>query len=301
LFSTNFEHRKSFLKQYLYNKKTMNKVWLITGCSTGFGRELSKAVIANGDKVAVTARKVADVNDIVAGNEANAIALTLDVTKQAEIDAAAKVTVDKFGRIDVLVNNAGIGYFGAVEESEEEQVRRMFDINVFGLGNMTKAVLPTMRSQKSGHVVNVSSIGGLRSFPAVGYYNATKYAVDGLSEALAKEVAPLGIKVTIICPSGFRTDWAGRSADNSNIVIADYATTAEANKNNIRGISGNQPGDPVKAALAIIKVTETENPPLRLLLGEAAYNGAKLKLEELRNDFETWKDTSIGADFPKGE
>jgi NAD(P)-dependent dehydrogenase (short-subunit alcohol dehydrogenase family) len=277
----------------------MSKVWLITGCSTGFGRELSKAVIANGDKVAVTARKIDDVKDIVEGNDTNAISLTLDVTKQADIDAAVKATIDKFGRIDVLVNNAGIGYFGAVEESEDEQVRRMFDINVFGLGNMIKAVLPTMRAQKSGHVVNISSIGGLRSFPAVGYYNATKYAVDGLSEALAKEVAPLGIKVTIICPSGFRTDWAGRSADNSSIVIDDYATTAEANKNNIRGISGNQPGDPVKAALAIIKAVETENPPLRLLLGEAAYKGANMKLEELKNDFETWKDTSIGADFPK--
>jgi NAD(P)-dependent dehydrogenase (short-subunit alcohol dehydrogenase family) len=277
----------------------MSKVWLITGCSTGFGRALSKAVIAKGDKVAVTARKVEDVKDIVEGNETNAIALTLDVTKQADIDAAVKATLQKFGRIDVLVNNAGIGYFGAVEESEDEQVRRMFDINVFGLGNMTKAVLPTMRAQKSGHVVNISSIGGLRSFPAVGYYNATKYAVDGLSEALAKEVAPLGIKVTIICPSGFRTDWAGRSADNSSIEIEDYATTAALNKDTIRSYSGNQPGDPAKAALAIVKAVESENPPLRLLLGEAAYKGAKAKLLELEKDFEEWKDTSIGADFPK--
>ena len=277
----------------------MSKVWLITGCSTGFGRHLSKAVIANGDKVVVTARKIDDVKDIVEGNEANAIAITLDVTKQADIDTSVKATIEKFGRIDVLVNNAGIGYFGAVEESEDEQVRRMFDINVFGLGNMTKAVLPTMRAQKNGHVINISSIGGLRSFPAVGYYNATKYAVDGLSEALAKEVAHLGIKVTIICPSGFRTDWAGRSADNSKIVIEDYATSAGKNKSDIRGYSGNQPGDPVRAALAIIKAAETKNPPLRLLLGEAAYKGANMKLEELKKDFETWKDTSIGADFPK--
>lgn len=277
----------------------MSKVWLITGCSTGFGRELSKAVIAKGDKVAVTARKIDDIKDIVEGNEANVIPLTLDVTKQTEIDVAVKATLEKFGRIDVLVNNAGIGYFGAVEESEDEQVRRMFDINVFGLGSMTKAVLPTMRAQKSGHVVNISSIGGLRSFPAVGYYNASKYAVDGLSEALAKEVSHLGIKVTIICPSGFRTDWAGRSADNSSIVIDDYATSAGKNKSDIRGYSGNQPGDPARAALAIIKAVETENPPLRLLLGEAAYKGANIKLEELKNDFETWKDISIGADFPK--
>jgi NAD(P)-dependent dehydrogenase (short-subunit alcohol dehydrogenase family) len=277
----------------------MSKVWLITGCSTGFGRELSKAVIANGDKVAVTARKIDDVKDIVEGKNGNAISLTLDVTKPAEIAAAVKATVEKFGRIDVLVNNAGIGYFGAVEESEDEQVRRMFDINVFGLGNMTQAVLPIMRAQKAGHILNISSIGGLRSFPAVGYYNATKYAVDGLSEALAKEVAPLGIKVTIVCPSGFRTDWAGRSADNSNIVINDYATTAEVNKNNIRSVSGNQPGDPVRAALAMIKVVETENPPLRLLLGAAALKGARLKLEELKKDFDAWEETSVGADFPK--
>jgi NAD(P)-dependent dehydrogenase (short-subunit alcohol dehydrogenase family) len=277
----------------------MSKVWLITGCSTGFGRELSKAVIANGDKVAVTARKIDDVKDIVEGNEANAISLTLDVTKQAEIAAAVKATVEKFGRIDVLVNNAGIGYFGAVEESEDEQVRRMFEINVFGLGNMTQAVLPIMRAQKTGHILNISSIGGLRSFPAVGYYNATKYAVDGLSEALAKEVTPLGIKVTIICPSGFRTDWAGRSADNSHIVIDDYATTAGQNKSDIRGYSGNQPGDPVRAALAMIKVVETENPPLRLLLGAAALKGARLKLEELKKDFDAWEETSVGADFPK--
>ncbi len=277
----------------------MSEVWLITGCSTGFGRELSKAVIKNGGKVAVTARKIDDVKDIVEGNEANAISLTLDVTKPAEIAAAVNATVEKFGRIDVLVNNAGIGYFGAVEESEDEQVRRMFDINVFGLGNMTQAVLPIMRAQKAGHILNISSIGGLRSFPALGFYNATKYAVDGLSEALAKEVAPLGIKVTLICPSGFRTDWAGRSADNSKIVIDDYATTAGQNKSDIRGYSGNQPGDPVRAAMAMIKVVESENPPLRLLLGAAALKGARVKLDELKKDFDAWEETTVGADFPK--
>jgi short-subunit dehydrogenase len=201
----------------------------------------------------------------------------------------------------VLVNNAGIGYFGAVEESEDEQVRRMFDINFFGLAQMTQAVLPIMRAQKSGHIINISSIGGLRSFPSVGFYNATKYAVDGLSEALAKETAPLGIKVTIVCPSGFRTDWAGRSADNSAIVIEDYATTAEKNKNDIRGNSGLQPGDPKRAALAIIKVVESENPPLRLLLGANAFKGAKLKIEELHKDFDAWEAVSVGADFPKEE
>jgi NAD(P)-dependent dehydrogenase (short-subunit alcohol dehydrogenase family) len=175
----------------------------------------------------------------------------------------------------------------------------MFEINFFGLAKMIQEVLPVMRQQRSGHILNISSIGGLRSFPAVGFYNATKYAVDGLSEALAKETAPLGIKVTIIAPSGFRTDWAGRSAEDSHIKIADYADTAGKNTGDIRAISGNQPGDPVRAAKAIIKVVEAEHPPMRLLLGAAALKGGRLKLEELRHDFDTWEATTIGADFPK--
>ena len=281
-------------------KNIMSKVWLITGCSTGFGRELAKAVLSAGNKAIVTARKTDDIKDIVEGNEDNAIAVQLDVTKPAEIASAVKAAIEKFGRIDVLVNNAGIGYFGAIEESEDDAVRKMFEINVFGLAKMTQEVLPIMRSQKSGHVINISSIGGLRSFPAVGFYNATKYAVDGLSEALAKETAHLGIKVTIIAPSGFRTDWAGRSAEDSPIKIEDYNDTAGQNKASIRGYSGNQPGDPVKAALAIIKVVESANPPLRLLLGEAALKGARVKLEELKTDFDAWQETTVGADFAKG-
>jgi short-subunit dehydrogenase len=204
-----------------------------------------------------------------------------------------------FGQIDVLVNNAGIGYFGAIEESEEVEVRKMFEINVFGLAKMTQEVLPHMRKQRSGHILNVASIAGLRSFPGVGFYNATKYAVDGFSEALAKEVGILGIKVTIVAPSGFRTDWAGRSANESSIIIADYADTAEKNKKTIRGISGNQAGDPVRAVKAMIQVVESETPPMRLLLGAAALRGAREKLEELKNDFDTWASVTEGADFPK--
>jgi NAD(P)-dependent dehydrogenase (short-subunit alcohol dehydrogenase family) len=278
----------------------MSKVWLITGCSTGFGRELAKEVLSSGYKAAVTARNPDDIKDIVAEYPDTAIALKLDVTNSADIAAAVQQVKEKFGNIDVLVNNAGIGYFGAVEESEEQEVRRMFEINFFGLANMIKAVLPVMRAQRSGHIVNVASIGGLVGFPAVGFYNATKFAVDGLSEALAKETAPLGIKVTVIAPSGFRTDWAGRSANNSKIVIDDYKTTAEANKNNIRGYSGKQPGDPVRAAKAIVKAVEAEHPPLRLLLGVAALKGARNKLEELKKDFDTWEETTTGADFPAG-
>ncbi|MBC7425911.1 MAG: SDR family NAD(P)-dependent oxidoreductase [Bacteroidia bacterium] len=277
----------------------MEKVWLITGCSTGFGSELSKYILEKGGKVGVGSRNTDDVKDIVSGHEVNAIALKLDVTKQDEIADSVAKTIEKFGRIDVLVNNAGIGYFGAIEESEDDEVRRMFEINVFGLGNMTKAVLPQMRSQKSGHILNVASIGGLVGFPGVGYYNATKFAVDGFSEALSREVAQLGIKVTIIAPSGFRTDWAGRSANNSKIEIDDYKNSAGMNKNNIRNNSGKQAGDPVRAATAIYKAVESEHPPLRLLLGAAALAGARLKLDALKKDFDEWAETSIGADFPK--
>jgi NAD(P)-dependent dehydrogenase (short-subunit alcohol dehydrogenase family) len=276
----------------------MSKVWLITGCSTGFGRELAKSALEAGHKVVVTARNPDDIKDIADAYPGTSIAVKLDVTKIAEIKSAVQQTIEKFGRIDVLVNNAGIGYFGAIEESEEDEVRRMFEINFFGLANMTKEVLPIMRKQRSGHVVNIASIGGLVGYPAVGFYNATKFAVDGFSESLSKETAPLGIKVTVIAPSGFRTDWAGRSANSSKTVIEDYASTAGQNKNNIRGYSGNQPGDPLRAAKAIIKAVESENPPLRLLLGAAALKNARIKLNELKKDFDAWEETSAGADFP---
>ena len=275
----------------------MKKVWLITGCSTGFGRELAKYVLELGYPAVITARNTADVKDIILGFEENALLLELDVTKPAQIKEAIAKTKERFGRIDVLVNNAGIGYFAAIEESEDDAVRKMFEINFFGLTKMIQEVLPVMRSQKSGHIINIASIGGLVGFPAVGFYNATKFAVDGLSESLSKETAPLGIKVTIVAPSGFRTDWAGRSANNSSIVIEDYATTAGANKNDIRGYSGNQPGDPVRAAKAIVKAVESSTPPLRLLLGRAALKGARNKLEILKKDYDAWEETTVGADF----
>ncbi len=277
----------------------MSKVWFITGCSTGFGRELSKQVLKLGHRVAVTSRNTDDVKDIVSEYPDTAIAIKLDVTRPAEIKTAVEKAMNTFKRIDVLVNNAGIGYFGAIEESEEDEVRRMFEINFFGLANTTKEILPVMRKQRSGHIVNISSIGGLVAFPAVGFYNASKFAVTGYSEALAKETQHLGIKVTVVAPSGFRTDWAGRSANNSKIVIADYAITAGANKDTIRGYSGNQPGDPVKAAEAIIKAVESDNPPLRLLLGVGALKGARNKIAELQKDYDAWEATTIGADFPK--
>ena len=277
----------------------MKKVWLITGCSTGFGRSLALAVLTKGDFVAVGARNTNDIQDIIQQFPETALPLKLDVTKIEEINQAVEQTIQRFQKIDVLVNNAGVGYFGAVEESEDAAIRNMFDINVFGLGDMIKAVLPQMRKQGSGHILNIASIGGLRSYPGVGYYNATKYAVDGLSEALYKEVSPLGIKVTIIAPSGFRTDWAGRSANDTKVHIEDYNATARKNMGDIRLSSGNQPGDPDRAAQAMIQVVESENPPLRLLLGAGALRGAKLKLEELKNDFENWATLTEWTDNPK--
>jgi NAD(P)-dependent dehydrogenase (short-subunit alcohol dehydrogenase family) len=248
----------------------------------------------------VTARDPESVRDLAAAYGSRAVVQQLDVTDRAEVDAAVQAADEAFGGVDVLVNNAGVGYFGAVEESDMAAVRRMFEINLFGLAEMTRAVLPGMRRRRRGHVVNISSIGGLRAFPAVGFYNATKFAVVGLSEALAQEVAPLGIRVTIVEPSGFRTDWAGRSADEAAEEIPDYAETAGANRRNIRNASGRQPGDPVRAAQAILAAVESPAPPLHLLLGKAALRGARLKLDQLRADFDAWEATTVGADFPDG-
>lgn len=277
----------------------MSKVWFITGCSTGFGRNLAQEALEKGHKVAVTARKITDVKDLADKYPDTAHAITLDVTQPAQVAAAVKEAVDKFGRIDVLVNNAGIGYFGAIEESEEEEVRRMFEINFFGLAAVTKEVLPVLRKQRSGHIINISSVGGSVAFPGIGFYNASKFAVTGYSEALAKELAPLGIHVTVIAPSGFRTDWAGRSANDTKVKIEDYSATAHTNQGTIRGYSGNQPGDPVRAAQAIIKVTETANPPVRLFLGAGALKGIRNKLDELKTDIDAWEETTVWADNPK--
>ncbi len=279
----------------------MGKVYFITGCSTGFGRNLALEALQQGNQVAVTSRNTDDVKDIVAQFPDNAVAIKLDVTNQQLVIAAVKQAHKRFGRIDVLVNNAGIGYFGAIEESEETEYRRMFEINFFGLAAVTNAVLPIMRAQRKGHIINISSIGGMVAFPGVGFYNATKFAVTGYSEALAKETAPLGIKVTVVAPSGFRTDWAGRSANNTKTVIDDYAATAHTNQNNIRGYSGNQPGDPVRAAKAIIKAVESDTPPVRLLLGAGALKGARNKIAEMQQDIDTWEETTVWADHPKDE
>lgn len=277
--------------------KNEKPVWFITGCSTGFGRELASHVLKLGYRTVVTARHPKDVEDLICLGDA--LVLELDVTDHVQAETAIKAAEAHFGYIDVLVNNAGIGYFAAVEESEESQVRKMFDINVFGLSRMIHLALPNMRKRRSGFIVNISSIGGLTSFPALGYYNATKFAVEGLSEALWQEVEPLGIKVMLVEPSGFRTDWAGRSANESPHQIEDYARTAGLVRKHLRAISGKQSGDPLRAVESIVEAVESPNPPHRLLLGNDAFDGAIKKLDELRKEFFAWEGVSRGADFPK--
>ncbi|MEK1890688.1 MAG: oxidoreductase [Phyllobacterium sp.] len=278
---------------------TSKPVWFITGCSTGFGRELARHTLELGYPTVVTARNPAQVEDLARDHKDNALVLKLDVTKAEDIASAVKAAHEHFGRIDVLVNNAGIGYFGSLEESDMDEVRKMFDINVWGLANMTRAVLPILRKQRSGTIVNISSQGGLIANVAVSFYAATKFSVEALSESLSKEVAPLGIKVLIVEPSGFRTDWAGRSANEVPETMEDYRSTAGARLDMLRNFSGNQPGDPVRAAKAIVQAVEAENPPLRLLLGKEALENARKKIGELQRDFEAWAEVTVGADAPK--
>jgi NAD(P)-dependent dehydrogenase (short-subunit alcohol dehydrogenase family) len=275
-----------------------NPVWLITGCSSGFGRELAKLVLARGWRAVVTARDPSKVADIAAGHEAQALVMALDVTRRAQIDKVVAAAKQRFGRIDALVNNAGYGYLAAIEEGEDEAVRALFEANVFGLIDLTKAVLPIMREQRGGSIINFSSIGGLTSQAATGYYHATKYAVEGFSESLAAEVRPLGIDVLIVEPSAFRTNWAGPSIKQSATRIDAYAATAGERRKLVQSRSGHQPGDPVRGAQAIIDAVLSDAPPLRLLLGKAALNLARKKLDFMRHDFDTWESTTLGADFP---
>ena len=257
-------------------------------------------LLARGSRVVATTRDPETLDALRESSRAGeALILKRDVTNPAEIAFAVAAAQARFGGIDVLVNNAGIGYFAAVEEGEDAEIRRMFDVNLFGMGAMIRAVLPDMRRRRSGFIVNMSSIGGLSSYPAIGWYNASKFAVEGLSEALWQEVEPLGIRVMLVEPSGFRTDWAGRSAHESRQHIADYASTAGKARLGVRAMSGHQDGDPVRAVAAIIKAVEGANSPHHLLLGNGAYDGAIAKLSALRGDFEAWEAVSRGADFPR--
>ena len=278
-----------------------NPVWFITGCSTGFGRELAQLVLKRGWRVIVTARDVERVQDLTRGYEDRALALPLDVTRNDDIAAAVKAAEERFGAIDVLVNNAGYGYQASIEEGDDAEIRAQFETNVFGLAAMTRAVLPGMRARRHGHIVNISSQAGFIGYPGSGYYAATKHAVEGLSDALAKEVAPLGIKVTCVEPGPFRTDWAGRSLQQRRPTISDYQGTVGARLETTANYSGKQPGDPARAAQAIIKAVEAQDPPKHLVLGAIALDGIRQKLRETLAEIEDWAETSRGADYPDGE
>jgi NAD(P)-dependent dehydrogenase (short-subunit alcohol dehydrogenase family) len=274
-------------------------VWFITGCSSGFGRALAERVLLHGHRCVVTARHAGQIADIATAHPKAALALALDVTDERQRRDAIARAEDAFGRIDVLVNNAGHGYSAAIEEGDESDIRAMFDTNFFGLAAMTRSVLPGMRARARGHIINISSIGGLVANPASGYYCATKFAVEGLSEALAKEVAPLGIRVTIIEPGPFRTDFQGRSMRPVKHPIDAYAGTAGARRAQLRESSGKQAGDPVRAADAIINVVESADPPLHLVLGRIGVGRVREKLRGLLQSVDASEATSIGADFPE--
>ncbi len=278
--------------------QTSTPVWLITGCSTGFGRELAKLVLARGWHAVVTARDAARVADLAAGAEDRTLALPLDVTKPEHVAAAVAGAEARFGRVDVLVNNAGYGYQASVEEGEEEEIRAQFDANVFGLFALTRAVLPVMRAQRSGHIINITSVAGLIGFPGSGYYAATKHAVEGWSDALAAEVGPLGLRVTCVEPGPFRTDWAGRSLVQTPSRIADYAETAGARMKTTAEISGTQAGDPVRAAEAMIRLTESASPPRHLVLGAFGFEAVTERLRARLTEIEASEAVSRGADFP---
>ncbi|MDP9811722.1 NAD(P)-dependent dehydrogenase (short-subunit alcohol dehydrogenase family) [Rhizobium tibeticum] len=274
-------------------------VWLITGCSTGFGRELAKLTIARGWPTVVTARDKARVADLASANEANALALDLDVTNRSEVKAAVAAAEQRFGRVDVLVNNAGYGYQSTVEEAQEQEIRDQFEANVFGLFSMTRAVLPGMRQRRHGHIINITSVAGFIGFPGSGFYAASKHAVEGFSDSLYAEGRPLGIKVTCVAPGPFRTDWAGRSLRQTKSRISDYTETAASRMRQTSEYSGKQAGDPVRAGEAMIRITQVANPPRHLVLGEIGYSNVTNKLRERLAQIEEWRETSLGADFPK--
>jgi NAD(P)-dependent dehydrogenase (short-subunit alcohol dehydrogenase family) len=273
-------------------------VWFISGCSTGFGRELAKLVLARGWRAVVTARDAGRVADLAEGAEDRALAVSLDVTDQAQIDDAVAQAQAKFGRIDVLVNNAGYGYQASIEEGEDSEIRAQFDANVFGLFALTRAVLPIMRGQKSGHVINITSVAGLVGFPGSGYYAASKHAVEGFSDALLAEVKPLGINVSCVEPGPFRTDWAGRSLKQTPVAIADYAETAGKRLDSTREVSGTQAGDPVRAGEAMIALADDTNPRRHLVLGRWGYDAVAEKMAARLKEIEAHKADSLGADFP---
>jgi NAD(P)-dependent dehydrogenase (short-subunit alcohol dehydrogenase family) len=272
------------------------RVWFVTGASRGFGRALSEAVLERGERLIVTARRQEFIDEFHERHP-EALALRLDVTDRASAEAAVAEGIERFGGLDVVVNNAGYGHFGAVEELTDEELREQFEVNLFGVVNITRAVLPQLRAQRSGHLVQMSSLNGLEGMVGAGYYCASKFAIEGLSETLAAEVAHLGIKVTIVEPGPHRTEFASRESARIAEPIDDYAETVGAARDAFAEMDGSQPGDPGRAALAIIAAVDAENPPLRLPLGEMALANIRAKLEGQLEELEAWRELSSSTDL----
>jgi NAD(P)-dependent dehydrogenase (short-subunit alcohol dehydrogenase family) len=281
---------------------TKDAVWLITGCSKGLGRALAAQVLAKGYRVVVTARRAADIADLVAAHGDAALAVELDVTDPAQISAAVTAAEDRFSGVDVLVNNAGYGYLAAIEEGVNADVRALFETDLFGPLNLVKAVLPGMRARRRGHIVNISSIGGLVTYPGVGYYHMVKFGIEAMSETLAKEVAPFGIGVTVVAPGAFRTDFRGpASIKQSATRIDDYGDTAGKSRVGTQAGHGKQAGDPMRGARAIITAVEAEQAPVHLLIGGDALDQLRGKLDGLRRETDAWEEITRSTDFQSSD
>lgn len=281
------------------NNRIAPKVWLITGCSTGFGRALAEAVLKKGDSLLATARKPEQLHALIEDYPETAKAIRLDVTVSQDIQTAVDTAIATFGRIDVLVNNAGHGLIAALEEVSDIETHQFFETNFFGALRLMRSVLPVMRQQGSGHIVNLSSTAGLVGFGGSSLYCAAKFALEGTSEALAKEVEPFGIKVTLIEPGAFRTDFNGRSLAVAERSVDAYATMSGAALQWFKAVDGQQPGDPAKAAQAIIQAVESPHPPMRLALGTDAMSLIQEKLEWVKTDLDTWQPVTVSTDYPE--
>jgi short-subunit dehydrogenase len=272
-------------------------IWFITGISSGLGKALAQAVIDSGDFVIGTFRSQIQADTFNNQHKDEAFGFTLDITKPGEIEKAFKLTTDKFGKVDVLVNNAGFGFAGAIEETSNMETREVFEANFFGTLQLTQIFLPLFRQQKRGHIIQISSHGGFKAFPGFGIYNASKFALEGFSEALAIEVAPLCIKLTIVEPGPFRTNFAGSSFKQAAKIIEDYNPTAGTFRERMKQVDGKQEGDPAKAAQAIIDITKLDTPPLRLPLGKIAIISLTAKLDSVQKDINSFKDVAESVVF----
>ncbi|MBV6662232.1 SDR family NAD(P)-dependent oxidoreductase [Pseudomonas yamanorum] len=276
---------------------SFKRVWLVTGASRGIGAKIVAAALAHGDAVVATARNAQTVIERF-GAQPGLLAVQLDVTDETQAADVARAAVEHFGRIDVLVNNAGFGLLGAVEEASADEVRRLYETNVFGLLNVTRSVLPFMRQARSGHVINISSVGGFRSGAGFGTYCSTKFAVEGLSEALHAELAPLGVKVTVVEPGYFRTDFLdGNSLVESPLIIDDYAATSGEVRKLAKVYNQQQPGNPELLAVAMIKLVEAPHPPMRLALGTDTLQAIEAKLAYVKEETAAWRELSASTDF----